>query len=335
MGRGRVVKLVFLGTPEFAVPSLSRLHETAHQTLAVLTQPDRPFGRGQRVGPTPVKRAAIARRLKVLQPESLDSGIVETVRALSPEILVVVAYGLILPPTLLRVPPLGCVNVHASLLPRHRGAAPVVHAILKGDTESGVTTILMDEGIDTGPLLLQRKSPIGPDETAGEVESRLSILGAELLVETLDRLVLGDLVARPQDPKHATFAPKFRVGTAWIHWEWEGPHIANLVRAMNPRPGASTTLGGHRLKIWRATAAGPGIALEAPPEPGTLVAGSSFPRVFCGRGTVLEIRELQIEGRRRVTGEEALRGRWFAPGDRFGEAPTPGEAGSGPAPALV
>jgi len=320
MGRGRFVRLVFLGTSEFAVPSLTRLHTSGHRILAIVTRPDRPTGRGLKVVSSPVKRAAASNHLAILQPERLDSEVVETVRGLAPDLVVVVAYGLILPPFFLKVPPLGCINLHASLLPRYRGAAPVAHAILRGEVMVGVTTLLMDEGIDTGPILLQRQSPVGADESAGEVEARLSILGADLLLETLQTLARGRLEPRHQVVDHDTYAPKIAPGAARISWQRDSASVVNLIRATNPRPGAFTVLGFRRLKIWRA-ARGPDCAAELRDlPPGTVVAEEGLPEVLCGEGTTLQLREIQMEGRRRITGEEAVRGRLFGRGVCFGEA---------------
>jgi len=332
MGRGRIVKLAFLGTPEFAVPSLTCLHDAGHEILLVLTQPDRPSGRGRHVRPSPVKIEARSRGLQIFQPERLDVPAVDRLAALGVDALVVVAYGLILPPPVLRLPPEGCINLHASLLPRYRGAAPVAHAILRGETRTGVTTLLMDEGIDTGPILLQRECPIGPDETAGDVEQRLSGMGASLLVETLGTLSAGEARPRAQVIDRETYAPKIRPEMARISWEKEAASIVNRVRAMNPRPGAATTVGGGHLKIWRASAGPPRGAGETAAPPGAVLSGGAAPRVACGGGGSVILQELQMEGRRRVSGEEALRGRWFGPGDRFGEATEAGGEGPGPAP---
>jgi methionyl-tRNA formyltransferase len=331
MGRGRIVNLAFLGTPEFAVPSLTRLHDAGHDIRLVLTQPDRPSGRGRQIRPGPVKREAQARGLQVFQPEQLDHPAVERIAALGVDATVVVAYGLILPVSVLRLPSRGCINLHASLLPRYRGAAPVAHAILRGETRTGVTTLMMDEGIDTGPILLQRDCPIGPEETAGDVERRLSEMGAVLLVETLRALAAGEISPRTQAIDRETYAPKIRPETARIPWEREATFITNLVRAMNPRPGAATLLGSGHLKIWRVAAGPPRSGDETVAAPGTVLSGGAAPRVACGEGGSVILLEMQMEGRRRVTGEEALRGRWVGPGDRFGEATQAGGEDPGPA----
>jgi methionyl-tRNA formyltransferase len=328
MGRGPFVRIVFFGTPEFAVPSLARIAESRHRVLAVVTQPDRPAGRGLRLTPGAVKQEALDRGIPVLQPERLDPESVGSVRRLAPDAVVVVAYGRILPVELLRLPRRGCVNLHASLLPRHRGAAPVVHAILAGDRRTGVTTLQMEETIDTGPILLQRETPLGGEETCGEVEHRLSRLGADLLVETLDRMETGSLRPVPQRDEQATNAPKIRPEAAEVPWDREAGHVLRVVRAFNPRPGASSRAGDRRVKIWRA-AAGP----EAPPPapPGTILIREGTPHVACGGGTWIALLEIQFEGGRRIRGEEAVRGRLLGTGDRFVEGEAEG-ASSGPAP---
>ena len=329
------MKLVFLGTPDFAVPSLIRLHDAGHEVKLVLTQPDRPAGRGRRQQPGPVKREALRRGIPVFQPAMLDAPALERIAALEVETVVVVAYGLILPSSLLGLPPRGCVNLHASLLPRYRGAAPVAHAILRGETRTGVTTLLMDEGIDTGPMLLQRECPIGPEETAGEVEGRLSEMGATLLVETLQALQTGTIQPRPQRIDRETYASKIRPEMARVPWEREAAFICGLVRAMNPRPGASTLAGHQVLKIWCATAGPPRTAPEMEAAPGTVLAGRGAPRVACGAGGSVVLREIQLEGRRRATGEEALRGRWFGPGDCLGGTTEPDAKEPGTTPRRV
>jgi methionyl-tRNA formyltransferase len=330
VGRGRNVKLAFLGTPEFAVPSLIRLHDSGHDVRLVVTQPDRPAGRGRQIQDGPVKREALARGLPLFQPERLDGPSVGKISAVGVDVLVVVAYGLILPSSLLRLPPRGCINLHASFLPRYRGAAPVAHAILNGETRTGVTTLLMDEGIDTGPILLQSASPLGPGETTGEVEKRLSEMGAEMLVRTLDELETGRIEPRAQELDRGTYAPKIRPEMARISWQREAHSITNLVRAMNPRPGATTGLGRQIVKIWRVVPGPARSGKDADASPGTVLTGEHAPRVACSeQGSVLLL-EIQMEGRRRVTGEDALRGRLLNPGDRLEEAKESGGSGTGP-----
>ena len=324
------MKLAFLGTTEFAVPSLNGLLEAGHEVRLVLTQPDRPAGRGRHLHQSPVKRKALAHGLTVFQPEKLDAPSVERIATEEAQAAVVVAYGLILPPSLLRLPPLGCINVHASLLPRYRGAAPVAHAILDGESRTGVTTLLMDAGIDTGPILQQSDCAIGPLETEGELEERLSEMGARLLVATLEEAAAGRLRPRAQEVDRATYAPKIKPEMAWIPWARDPVFITNLVRAMNPRPGAFTSMGASRLKVWRAAAGAARSGDEKRASPGTVLSGVRAPRVACGESGSVILQEIQMEGRRRVTGEEALRGHWFSAGDRFGEATGLGGQAAGP-----
>jgi len=329
------VTLVFLGTPDFAVPSLIRLHEAGHEILAVLTRPDRPAGRGQKVRASAVKREALFRGLHIHQPVRLDANVLETLHGVGPEAVVVVAYGLILPPTLLHLPPLGCINLHASLLPRYRGAAPIIHAILRGETRTGVTSLMMDEGIDTGPILLQRECPIGPEETAGDLEARLAPLGAALLVETLDSLSRGDLTPQTQNVDRGTYAPRVGPETARIVWRQQSPIVYNLVRAMNPRPGASAMMGDRWMKVWRAAIGPPALGGDREMNPGTVIIEAGLPKVICGQGTTLLLREIQFESRIRVSGEEAASGRWLLRGDRFDEPPNAAREGTGPTTALL
>jgi methionyl-tRNA formyltransferase len=311
------LKLAFLGTPEFAVPTLVHLHKAGHSIRLVLSQPDRPAGRGLRTRACAVKEQALSLGLTVIQPEALNARVQAQVAAQEVDVAVVVAYGLLLPREFLRIPRRGCVNVHASLLPRFRGASPVSHAILRGESAVGVTTLLMDEGIDTGPILLQRETPLGDRETAGEVELRLSLLGAELLLETLEGLERGTLLPCPQVVDVESYAPKIRQEAARISWDADATAISRQIRALNPRPGAFTSYRGTNVKIWLADPSrdptGEGTV------PGTLQGDRRGLRVTCGMGTCLEVRQIQLEGRRRVSGEEAMRGRWFEPGDRFGD----------------
>lgn len=312
MGRGRNVRVVFLGTPDFAVPSLLELQHARHEIVLTICQPDRPAGRGLHVRPSAVKKVAMERGLPLYQPQSLAEEAIARVSGLDFDVVVVVAYGLILPRAFLALPPRGCVNLHASLLPRYRGAAPVAHAILRGEKVTGVTTLLMDEGIDTGPVLLQRESLIGEQETAGEVEARLAILGAELLVETLRRMESGELTPKTQVLDRETYAPKISAAAGRIHWADKATTIDRQIRALNPRPGAFAYHQGRLVKVWRGLVeAGSGGAPEAP---GTILQDPKSLCVACGGGTILRILELQMEGRRRVSGEEAVRGRWFLPG---------------------
>ncbi|GBC82639.1 Methionyl-tRNA formyltransferase [bacterium HR10] len=321
------MRVIFMGTPEAAVPTLLGLLDAGHDVLAVFTQPDRPVGRHQVLTPPPVKGVAQAKGIPVYQPEKLRTN--ESVRALIqelvPEVIVVVAYGKILPAWLLRLPPLGCVNVHFSLLPKYRGAAPVQWAIAMGETITGVTTMLMDEGVDTGPILLQRACEIGPDETAPELTERLARLGAELLLETLAGLQAGRIEPRPQDETQASHAPLLRREHGWVDWRLSAVEIRNRIRGFQPWPGAWTLLGGARLILWRAEAEVERFEEDAHVAPGTICAieRDAFV-VVCGGPSRLRITEVQLEGRRRLPTREFLKGARLSIGLQLGqEGPPP------------
>jgi methionyl-tRNA formyltransferase len=307
------VRVVFLGTPEFAVPSLAALVRRFDVAL-VLTQPDRPKGRGRHIAEPPVKTLARSFGLSVLQPEVLDE------REMRPhfeqagaEALVVVAYGLKIPDWLLALHPRGAINVHGSLLPAYRGAAPVNRAIINGDAETGVTTMLLASRMDAGPMLMQRRTPIGPEETAGEVTARLAELGAGLLVVTLDGLASGIVQPREQDETLATTAPKLKKEDGLIDWTRSAREIVNLVRGVNPWPGAYTHLDGRPLKIWKAAIAARPAAASSP---GTLLAASLHDGllVACGAGEAVSLLNVQTEGKKPLSAPEFLRGRALAAG---------------------
>lgn len=305
------MRLIFMGTPEAAVPTLEKLLDHGHDVLAVFTQPDKPVGRHQQLTPSPVKVRAEQRGLPVYQPEKIKTN--EEVRqifhALAPEAVVVVAYGKILPPWMLAIPPRGCINVHFSLLPKYRGAAPVTWAIVRGETETGVTTMLMDEGMDTGPILLQRSCPIGADETAPELTERLARMGADLLIETLEGLQQGRLTPIPQDDSQATYAPLLKREDGRIVWTLTAEEIRNRVRGFQPWPGAWTTLRGARVILWRAEAEAPLPTEQRALAPGTICdIRKDAVAVVCGGNSRLIITELQLEGRKRLSAHEFLKG---------------------------
>ena len=288
-----------MGSGAFAIPSFEALFVAGHDVAALVTQPDREKGRGRALAPPPVKPVAEARGVKVLQPQRVrDAEAQAALRALAPDVQVVVAYGQLLPRAVIDIPRLGTVNVHASLLPRYRGAAPIAWAIARGETETGVTTMLLDEGLDTGPVLLRHPTPIAPDETAAELAPRLARLGAELLVETLREMQRGALRPEPQDPAQATLAPILRKEDGRIDWRQTAPALACRVRGFNPWPGAFTTWAGSRLGVWRAREA-PGRAAAA----GEILGreGDAL-LVGCGSGTTLALTEVQPEGRKRMSG---------------------------------
>ena len=294
-----MTRIVFAGTPDFALESLKALVEAGRSPVAVLTQPDRPAGRGKKLTASPVKRYAEQRGIPVRQPETLrDEQAQAEFAALEPDLLVVAAYGLILPQAVLDIPRYGCLNVHASVLPRWRGAAPIQAAILAGDTKTGVSLMAMTAGLDCGPVFHVEELEIGPGETAGELHDRLATLGGRTLVAHLDAILGGDLEAVPQDDAEATYAPKINKQDARVDWSLSADEVARRIRAYNPFPGAFCFSGDTRIKIWRAEAAGgsgpPGAVLQCDRE-GVVVA--------CGDGAI-RLDELQLPGKRRVAGHE-------------------------------
>lgn len=310
------MRIVFAGTPEFAVPPLAALAASRHEVVGVLTQPDRPAGRGRRVEHGAVKEFALAHGLPVAQPATLRTaeGRAPLV-GWNPDAMVVVAYGLILPPEVLALPRHGCLNIHASLLPRWRGAAPIQRALLAGDAETGVAIMQMDAGLDTGPVLLERRVTIGPDEDSPALHARLAALGAAALLEALDGIEAGTLTPRAQAASGATYAAKLDKSEARIDWREDAAAIARRVRALRPWPMAETALQGEQVRIHRARAlpdaAPPGPASGA--APGALLGlEDDILVVACGRGR-LGIHELQRAGRRSMTARE------FANGLRAGE----------------
>lgn len=300
------MKTVFMGSPDFAVPALEGLVEARFTIPLVVTQPDRPAGRGRKLLPTAVKAAAAAHNLPVMEfgPGS-RAAVSRAVLDTEPDAVVVVAFGHILREPLLSTPPLGCINVHASLLPRWRGVSPVQYSILHGDSWSGVTIMRMDAGVDTGPILSQRAVPIGPEDTAGELLDSLAGQGADLLIHTLRELANGSLEPRPQDDEGAVYAPKLTRTLSAIRWDRDVVTVHNQIRALNPWPGATTYLGEQVLKI---TGARPLSYRAAGKSPGTILGGDeAMVAVACGEG-ILELTGLQAPGRKALRVEEFLRG---------------------------
>ena len=315
------MKLAFAGTPEFAAVILDALADSRHAVEAVFTPPDARAGRGKRVAESPVKQRAAAAGIRVLQPGSMRTAdAAEQLAALAPDAMVVAAYGFLLPAPILAIPRLGCINVHASILPRWRGAAPVHHAILAGDRCTGVSIMQMDAGLDTGPILATRTCTIAADDTSGSLTGRLAELGAATLVDTLDTLETGTVEARPQDDASATRAPKLSKAQAAIDWALPAVEIERMVRAFDPWPVAHTRVAGTgtpALRIWRAEPAD-GDSSEAP---GTVLAcDESALVVAAGRG-VVRIIEIQPPGAQRMSAAEFVRGRRLAPGARLGCEP--------------
>jgi methionyl-tRNA formyltransferase len=306
------MRIVFFGTPEFAVPSLKALLRERYQVVGVVTQPDRPQGRSRSalVAP-PVKTEALAAHLPVLQPpRPLGDVFLAGLRRLEPDLGVVVAYGHILRAEVLSLPRLGMINVHASLLPRWRGAAPIQHAILAGETETGISIMQMDAGLDSGPVLHKAAIPIGPDETAGELTGRLAELGAGTLVDALSLLTGGFARPVPQDPRGVTLAPKIDRDSARLDWRRDAASLARQVRAFDPAPGAWTTLAAAPLKLFG------GVPTEGAGEPGLVLAAGDRLVVGCGAGA-LAVREVQPAGRTRLSAADWSRGRGIAAGDRL------------------
>jgi methionyl-tRNA formyltransferase len=307
------MSIVFIGTPDFAVPSLRRLAADGHVITAVITQPDRPAGRGRRLAPPPVKVAAEELGLAVLQPPTLrDAEPLDAIRALQPEAIVAVAYGQILRQELLDIPPRGVLNVHPSLLPRHRGASPIAGAILAGDDETGVSIMLMDAGMDSGPVLAQRRVPIGPLDTTGTLTTSLAELGAGLLAETLSRWLAGEIEPQPQDDSRATVTRLIRKEDGALNWHLSAAEIWRRVRAYNPWPGAATRLTGEPLLIrqaWPVDGASgepPGTVVALPPNVPPEARAAAF-AVQTGDG-LLAVLELQRAGRRALSSAEFARG---------------------------
>ncbi|HXS95979.1 MAG TPA: methionyl-tRNA formyltransferase [Candidatus Limnocylindrales bacterium] len=307
------MRTVFLGTPAFAVPTLERMVQAGHEVLLAVTQPDRPRGRGRQLAPPPVKEAALRLGIEVYQPERVRRPeAVARLRELAPDVMVVVGYGQIIPQSVIDIPRLGIINVHASLLPKYRGAGPVQWAIVNGETLTGVTTMRIDAGLDTGDMLLKRETGIGADETSVEVADRLSEMGADLLVETLAGLEAGTIAAEKQDDSLATHAPIINKEDGLIDWSQSAQAIHNRVRGFQPWPGAFTIFRGHPLHIWRSrphTARGTAGAIVST-KPLTIA---------CGEGA-LELIEVQAEGRKRMSAADFANGQHIAENETVGEA---------------
>jgi len=310
------MRLVFLGTPLFAVPTLEAVAK-AHNVILVVSQPDRPKGRGQELTASPVKQAALRLGLTVYQPERIRRPEAQAhLASLKPEIMVVVGYGQIIPQSVIDIAPRGIVNVHASLLPKYRGAAPIQWAIANGETRTGVTTMQINAGLDTGDILLKRDTAIGADETAIELSDRLAVMGAELLADTLDGLARGAITPQKQDDAQASLAPILKKEDGAIQWTEPAAAIHHRVRGLLPWPGGYTRFRGHLLHVWRARITEDRTALP----PGRVAAGAGF-RVACGDGGVLELIEVQLEGRKRMSAEAFANGQRLNENDILGEQP--------------
>ncbi|MGC9349944.1 MAG: methionyl-tRNA formyltransferase, partial [Anaerolineae bacterium] len=315
-------RIVFMGTPEFALPTLERLVER-YTVVGVVTQPDRPAGRGRRLTMPPVKEMAVAEGLPVFQPARLrgNAEAVEQIAAWAPDVAIVAAYGQILPPSVLEIPPYGVLNVHASLLPRWRGASPIQGALLAGDKVTGVTIMKLDEGLDTGPMLAMRETPIGPEETAGELERRLAELGADLLMEVLPAYLADEIKPEPQPDEGVTITRMMRKSAARIDWSKSAEELCNHIRAFAPSPGAYTFWDGKRLKIFQARVVQPDEVSGE--EPGTVMMWQDLPTVLTGEGCLALI-HLQMAGKRPMDAGAFVRGRQDFVGAVLG-AQKPGE----------
>lgn len=309
------MRILFLGTSDFACPVLQALLDPPHELAGVVTQPDRPKGRGRKLAPPPVKLLAQSRGIAVFQPEKIrEPSSLELLKSLRPELIAVAAYGQILPPALLSLPPRGCINVHASLLPKYRGAAPIVWALLNGEMKTGVTTMQMDPGMDTGPILLQAETPILPEDTAGTLHDRLARMGSELLLRTLELLEKGELTLRPQEASQATYAPRISPEDARMDWNRPARVLCNRIRAFDPWPGAHTLWRSRMLKLFRPSPA-EGKSRETP---GTVVRVSPPGlEIACADG-LLRVGEVQLENRPRMAVAEFLRGHPFPAGEILG-----------------
>ncbi|NLK20951.1 MAG: methionyl-tRNA formyltransferase [Epulopiscium sp.] len=301
------MKVVFMGTPEFAVPSLKKLIEEKYNIIAVVTQPDRPKGRGKKTLPPPVKQLALEENIPVFQPERVkDSEFIETMKSLSPDLIIVIAFGQILPKEILDMPRFGCINVHGSLLPKYRGAAPIQWSVINGEEVTGVTTMFMDEGMDTGDMLLKGETPISKEDTSGDLHDKMSIVGAEVLKDTLDQLIRGNLKREKQNSSEATYAPMLKKEMGLINWNEPSNKIVNLIRGLSPWPSAYTFYKEFMLKVWKAQNynktyenALPGEIVEIIKDKGLIVK--------TGDGSLL-ITEIQVPNGKRMAVREYLRG---------------------------
>ncbi len=317
------MRIVFCGTPQFAVPTLKHLlAQSDFEVVGVITQPDRPRGRGQEVSFSPVKEAALAAKLPVHQPEKIRAAEVqELLRGLAPDCIVIIAYGQIIPARLLPIPKLGWINLHASLLPKYRGAAPINWAIVNGETRTGVTTMRIDAGMDTGEMLVQRGIEIDPKETAPELAARMSESGAPLMAETLRGLAAGTIAPKAQNHAEASYAPMLKKEDGRIDWKRPEIEIYNRMRGFAPWPGAYTTFRGQTCHVWGEPMSKEGGArLPSGASPGTLLSERNELFIWCGNATVLCLRLVKVEGRKPVKATDFANGARLKSGERFGDS---------------
>ena len=306
------MRVVFMGTPDFAVPSLQKLLDAGFEVCAVYTQPDKPKGRGHKLQAPPVKELALQHEIPVFQPTSLrKEEVQQELQSFQPDVIVVVAYGKILPKAVLDLPRLGCINVHGSLLPKYRGAAPIQWTVINGDGTGGVTTMFMGEGLDTGDMLLKAETPVGAEETAGQLFDRLKDLGADLLLETLEKLEQGTLTPVPQNEEDSTHAPMLSKELSVIDWSKPARELHNLIRGLNPWPSAYSYLDGKKLKIHASR------VVEGSGEAGKAFAKDGNLLVYCGEDA-LELTEIQTENGKRMDGMSYLLGHPLTKDSRFG-----------------
>jgi methionyl-tRNA formyltransferase len=313
------MRIVFCGTPEFGLPTFDRLLSEPDFTVeAVVTQPDRPRGRGQAISSSAIKNAAVDAGVAVYQPEKIKSeSSLDYFRRIAPDVVVIIAYGQIIPKQLIEIPRLGWINLHASLLPKYRGAAPIAWAVVNGETTTGLTTMQIDAGMDTGAILLQEKLAIGPDETAPELTRRMSAAGAPLMVDSLRKLERGEIAPRAQDASQATLAPKLTKEHGRVDWGHTAQQIYNRTRGLDPWPGAYTTFRERLCHIWGrpAESATAGTSMGA----GTLFAGGGSVYVVCGDGSCFQLEAVHVEGRKRIAAREFVSGSRLAAGEKLGE----------------
>lgn len=309
------MKIVFMGTPDFAVPSLDILVKNGYEVAAVVTQPDKPKGRGNKLTPPPVKEYALNNNIPILQPEKVKTGtFAQQLREIAPDLLVTVAYGRILPQEVLDIPPYGCVNVHGSLLPKYRGAAPIQWSVINGDSITGITTMYTDIGMDTGDMLLKREVEIHINETAGELHDKLSVIGAEVLLETLKELEKGTLVRIPQPADEATYVTMISKETGCIDWSKTMEQIHNLVRGTDPWPGAYTFYKGERMRVWKTECSN----IEKASKPGEIIeVKKEGILVGTGKGNII-LKEIQFDSGKRLKVEQYLAGHSIDKGELLG-----------------
>lgn len=304
------MRVLFMGTPDFAVPTLNKLCESDHQILGVYTQPDKPVGRKQILTPPDVKVCALENNLSVYQPVTLrDEAVCEEIKAINPDVIVVVAYGKILPVNILEIPKYGCINVHGSLLPKYRGASPIQHSVLNGDKVTGVTTMFMGEGLDTGDILLKAETEIGENETSAELFDRLSLMGADLLLETLEAIKKGSVTPVPQDESLATYTKIIDKKMCPVDWTKTNKEVHNQVRGLQTWPVAISTINSKNIKIHST------LLCDKNGNPGEIISVNPL-TVACGEGSVI-IKELQLEGKKRMDSKSFLMGHSLSVGDKF------------------